>query len=188
MSGIGCQHDCASDTGWGAKSVGTSTVVSDSGTDPDEEASASIRVNSPAPLVWAVLSDFHHVDAWAERVRRVEPVGDIKAGLGAGRRVVVKDAGRIEETITCWEEGRRIGYSVSPIGPIAQSLSLWTIEATDPTACKVSLQLKYKLRRGWINRVLHASIVRPRIAGRLTPILTALKHYVETGEKLRADP
>jgi ribosome-associated toxin RatA of RatAB toxin-antitoxin module len=149
------------------------------------EASGSIRVNAPRARVWAVLSDFHNVDAWAERVRRVEAVGSVGHGLGAQRQVWVKGAGRLRETVVCFEEQRRFGYRVSPIGPIGEALSLWTVEPAGEDACDVTLQLQYRLRFGLIGRVLHDAIARRLIVARVAPVLAALKHYAETGRMLR---
>lgn len=149
-----------------------------------QEATGSIAITAPARSAWAVLADFHHVDKWAERAQAVEPMGAVSSGLGAGRRVMVKGIGAIEETITHWEENRTVGYMVSPIGPIGRSLSLWTIKEEDSDACVATLQLRYNMRYGPIGAILHVALVRARIASHITPILNAFKYYVETGEKL----
>ena len=98
----------------------------------DQEITDSIKITASRNSVWAVLSDFHHVDRWAARVIRVDRLEGPDHGLGASRRCDVKGAGVIEEIISRWEEGEMLGYDVSPLGPLGSALSIWRIQKNRP--------------------------------------------------------
>ena len=142
----------------------------------------SITIMASARSVWAVLADFHNLDKWAARASTVEPLGDVARGLGCSRRVDVTGVGTIEETVTTFDENKSIGYSVSPIGPIDTSLSLWTIEATGAEQCRATLCLSYNMKMGFVGRIFNRLIVGQKIASRVPIILSALKTFTETGE------
>ena len=142
------------------------------------EVSGSTFIAAPPERVWATLADFHRLDRWAPTVRKVEPVGPLRSGVGTARRMGVERLGHLLEVVTVWDEGERLGYRVSPLGPIQTSESLWRLESED-AGCRVHLSLEYELRFGGLGRLLHRVIARKLIERRLPRILSLLQRHVE---------
>ena len=80
--------------------------------------------------VWALVSDFPSLsDHWAG-LRATSAIGTRTAGVGARRRVALKPIGSMEETVTVWEEGRRLDTAnrASRAVPFSRAASRLTIE------------------------------------------------------------
>lgn len=135
-----------------------------------------------APVaVWEVLSDFHGVDTWAPIITRVVDIGPTARGVGTARHCHLRRLGGIDEVVAVWEEGRRLSYRVSPLGPIGGSQSSWEIEPLAEQSTRVKLRLDYDLRFGPLGALLHALVVRRLLVRNLPSALAALKRRVETG-------
>ncbi len=134
-------------------------------------------IEAPTEAVWNVLSDFHGVDRWAPRVTRVIALGEVKRGLGAARHCDLRGLGGIDEVVNVWEEGRRLGYEVTALGPIRRSQSLWELA---PVAghTRVRLQLGYEMRFGTLGRWLEPVAVRPLLGRNLPGALALLRRHV----------
>ncbi len=137
-------------------------------------------MGAPPDAVWAVLSDFHAVDRWAPRVKRVIPSGECTRGIGMGRHCDIRGLGGVDEVVNVWEENRRLGYRVTPVGPIGTSQSLWEIEAVGTGSAKVKLRLDYDMRLGPLGTLLHALLVRRLLEKNLPGALALLKRRVES--------
>ncbi len=142
-------------------------------------------IAASASAAWDVLSDFHGVDTWARPVTRVVALGPAARGVGAARRCDIRGLGAVDEVVTVWEEGRRLGYRVSPVGPIGRSESLWEIEPVGPLSTRVRLRLDYDMRFGPLGALLHALLVRRLLGRNLPGALAAPKRRVETGRVVR---
>lgn len=145
-------------------------------------------IGASPEAVWAVLSNFHSVDGWAPRVRRVIAIGDATHGLGMARHCDVRGLGGVDEVVNVWEEGRRLGYSVTPVGPIGASQSLWKLDPAPEGSTLVTLRLSYDMRFGPLGALLHGLLVRRLLARNLRGALALLKRRVETGPALRRRP
>ena len=83
-----------------------------------------------------------------------------------------------------WEDGRRLGYRVAPLGPIGASQSLWEIEPAGPNSARVTLRLDYDLRFGPLGALLHRVVVRRLLERNLPGALALLKRHVEARPRL----
>ena len=130
-------------------------------------------VEAEPAAVWSVLSDFHRVDRWAPRVKRVVPLGPAASGLGMARRCDIRGLGHVDEVVNVWEDGRRLGYRVTPVGPIGASQSLWELQPDGTDGTRVRLQLDYDVRFGAFGELLHVAVLR-RLLERALPDALAL--------------
>ncbi len=147
-----------------------------------------ILIAAPAPAVWEVLSDFHGVDAWAPIITRVVDIGPTSSGVGAARHCQLRWLGGVDEVVVVWEEGRRLSYRVSPLGPIGASRRSWEIDPVCERSARVKLRFDYHLRFGPLGALLHALIVRRLLARNLPGALAALRRRVEMGPSVRPAP
>lgn len=168
-----------------SRGAGQSAAMSDPAGPMKYRVEGETEIDAAADAVWEVLSDFHAVDTWAARVTRVRPLGEVPRGLGMARHCDIRRLGGVDEVVNVWEEGRRLGYSVTPVGPIGASQSLWEIEPLDPRSARVKLRLDYQMRFGPIGALLHALLVRRLLVRNLPGALALLKRRVETGRTVR---
>jgi Polyketide cyclase / dehydrase and lipid transport len=58
--------------------------------------------------VWDLFADFPNLARHWSGLRSTKAIGDQTSGVGARRHVELKPFGSMDETVTVWEEGRRI--------------------------------------------------------------------------------
>lgn len=104
--------------------------------------------------VWALYADFPGLASHWHGLRSTKAIGSQTSGVGARRRVELKPLGSMEETVTVWEEGRRIDTSNHPnaLVPFRQAESTLTLEpAGQGTLAK--FEYRYVPKGGPIGRI-----------------------------------
>jgi uncharacterized protein YndB with AHSA1/START domain len=121
---------------------------------PERHITVHRRMAASPGSVWALYADFPNLaDHWAG-LRATTAIGDQASGVGARRRIELKPVGSMEETVTTWEEGRRIDTRNQPSGsvPITWAESTLTLEP-DGEGTSVTFAYRYLPRGGPIGRV-----------------------------------
>ena len=80
------------------------------------------QVAASCESVWDVFADFPNLaDHWGG-LKASRPIGDQTHGVGARRQVDLAPVGTLVETVTAWEEGRRIATTnqPSPLVPLSR--------------------------------------------------------------------
>jgi hypothetical protein len=75
---------------------------------PERHIRVQRRMAASTDSVWALFADFPNLGSHWSGLRATRAIGDQTSGVGARRRVELKPIGSIDETVTIWEEGRRI--------------------------------------------------------------------------------
>lgn len=145
-------------------------------------AQASIEVAAPASHVWALMSDFHGLEKWA-RGARSQKLGSVERGFGAGRRVVVRGLGTVDEVITDWQPEQRLSYSVTPVSVFGAGVAHWHLESLGPRATRVTERFEYGMRYGVIGALLQALVVKRKLAAVQPQILQQFKKSVESSTR-----
>jgi hypothetical protein len=104
--------------------------------------------------VWAVYADFPNLATHWRGLRSTSVVGNRTNGVGARRRVELKPIGSMEETVTTWEEGRRIETQNRPSGsvPFKHAESTLSLEA-EGEGTLVTFGYRYVPRGGPVGRI-----------------------------------
>src|SRR4029450_522204 len=98
---------------------------------PERHITVQRRMAAATGSVWALFADFPNLASYWSGLRSTRAIGDQTGGVGARRHVELKPFGSMDETVTVWEEGRRIdtlnqpGVSV-PFKHAESSLTLET--------------------------------------------------------------
>jgi hypothetical protein len=112
------------------------------------------QVAASCSSVWDVFADFPNLaDHWGA-LKASRPIGDQLHGVGARRQVDLAPVGTLVETVTAWEEGRRIATRNQPsaLVPFKQAESTLTLEPEgDGTA--ITFDYRYVPRGGPIGRL-----------------------------------
>jgi uncharacterized protein YndB with AHSA1/START domain len=97
---------------------------------PERHITVERRMAASSASVWAVLADFPHLASHWSGVRATSAIGDQSSGVGARRLVALKPIGSMEETVTVWEEGRRLDTENRPSQavPFSRAASTLTLE------------------------------------------------------------
>jgi hypothetical protein len=95
-------------------------------------------VAAAPPDVWAVLSDFGAISAWAANVDHSCLMSEQAEGVGTSRRI---QTGRttIVERVVAWEPPSTLSYAMEGLPPVVQSATnTWHVYGTE-TGSRVSL-------------------------------------------------
>jgi uncharacterized protein YndB with AHSA1/START domain len=75
---------------------------------PERHITVQRRMAASPSSVWAVFADFPNLASHWSGLRATTAIGDQTSGVGARRHVELKPIGGMDETVTAWEEGRRL--------------------------------------------------------------------------------
>jgi hypothetical protein len=123
--------------------------------------------------VWDLFADFPNLANHWSGLRASEAIGDQTRGVGARRRVELKPLGSMEETVTTWEEGRRMETENQPSlsVPIKHAESTLTFEPDDDGTL-ATFDYRYVPRGGPIGRIT-GPLIDKMLTSNFTDMLAA---------------
>jgi hypothetical protein len=126
---------------------------------PERHIRVQRRMSASTGSVWALYADFPNLASHWNGLRATRAIGGQTSGVGARRRVDLRPMGSMEETVTVWEEGRRIDTLNRPSGsvPFKQAESTLTLEPDDDGTL-ATFDYRYVPRGGPIGRFTGPSI------------------------------
>jgi hypothetical protein len=112
-------------------------------------------MTAPTDAVWAFFADFPNLASHWSGLRSSGAIGDRVSGVGARRRVGLKPMGRMEETVTSWEVGRRLATQNQPSSsvPFKRARSMLTLDPDGPGTL-ATFDYRYVPRGGPLGRVI----------------------------------
>jgi hypothetical protein len=144
----------------------------------------SINIKSSKEKAWDVLSDFNNVYTWAPGVEESYGLTDLNQQVGAGRHCKLDGFGEIDEYVIEWNEGSGFVYDVTPLGPLTNAISRWSLESHGQTT-KLVVDFNYDIRFGIIGRIMHKLVMRKKLENSLPDTLISLKKRIESGKLVR---
>ena len=120
---------------------------------PERHITVQRRMSASQGSVWALYADFPHLANHWNGLRATRAIGVQTSGVGARRRVELKPIGSMDETVTAWEEGRRIDTLNQPsaLVPFKHAESMLTLEP-DEGGTVVTFDYRYVPRGGPVGR------------------------------------
>ena len=120
---------------------------------PERHIMVQRRMSASPGSVWALYADFPNLARHWNGLRAMRAIGGQTSGVGARRRVELKPLGSMEETVTAWEEGRRIDTQNQPSVPVPfkQAKSTLTLEP-DGHGTLATFDYRYVPRGGPLGR------------------------------------
>jgi hypothetical protein len=153
--------------------------MSHTNTENKYAVNTSVTIDAKREDVWAVLAEFDDVYTWAPGVTKSYGIGKQEIGVGHGRHCDIAGFGGLEEYITQWEENRGLTYNVSPVGPLRDGLSRWTVSDAGAGKTRLDIRLSYNLRFGVLGKLMHSLMVRGKLESSLPTTAQAIKSRVE---------
>ena len=121
---------------------------------PERHLKVQRRMSASPGSVWALYADFPNLASHWSGLRSTTAIGNRTSGVGARRRVELKPMGSMEETVTVWQEGRRIDTRNQPsaLVPFRQAESTLTLKP-DGDGTLATFEYRYVPRGGPIGRI-----------------------------------
>ena len=120
---------------------------------PERHIRVQRRVAASTDSVWVLFADFPNLASHWRGLRATRAIGGQTSGVGARRRVELKPSGSMDETVTVWEEGRRIDTQNQPSAsvPFKHAESTFTLEP-DGDGTLATFDYRYVPRGGLLGR------------------------------------
>ena len=121
---------------------------------PERHITVQRRMSASPSALWALFADFPNLANHWSGVRATRSIGDQTGGVGARRHVELKPIGSMDETVTTWEERRRIGTRNQPSAsvPFKHAESMPTLEP-DEDGTLATFDYRYFPRGGALGRL-----------------------------------
>ena len=131
------------------------------------------RMAASTASVWALFADFPNLASHWGGLRATSALGDQTSGVGARRHVKLKPIGGMDETVTVWEEGRRIDTRNQPSAsvPFKHAETTLTLEP-DGVGTLATFDYRYVPRGGPLGRITGPLIDR-MLTGTFNDMLSA---------------
>lgn len=135
------------------------------------------NIAAEASVVWALLADFPHIDAFNPHLSRSLQIGDTPAeGVGAERRCELKDGrGWLEERVVDWRPGE--GYTVEIVAGVMPIRAVRTTLAVTPNGAgsRAIMQMSYTPKLGALGRLLDRLMLRRKMTELMHGVLQGLE-------------
>lgn len=140
---------------------------------PERHLTVQRRMSAATGSVWSLFADFPNLASHWSGLRATRALGDQTSGVGAHRRVELKPIGSMDETVTVWEEGRRIDTRNQPSAsvPFKHAESSLTLEP-DGDGTSARFDYRYVPRGGVLGR-LTGPVIDKMLNATFTDMLAA---------------
>ena len=140
---------------------------------PDRHITVQRHMTASPGALWDLFADFPNLASHWGGLRSTRAIGDQTSGLGARRHVELKPVGSMEETVTAWEEGRRIDTRNRPSAtvPFKHAESSLTLEP-DGDGTLATFDYRYVPRGGPFGR-LTGVLIDKMLTATFTDMLAA---------------
>ena len=147
---------------------------------PERHIKVQRRMSASTASVWALYADFPNLASHWNGLRATRAIGAQTSGVGARRRVELKPIGSMDETVTTWEEGRRIDTRNQPsaLVPFKRAESVLTLEPDDGGTL-ATFNYRYIPRGGPIGR-LTGPLIDRMLTATFTDMLAATEEAAAT--------
>jgi len=133
-------------------------------------------IAAEASVVWALLNDFQHIDAFNPNLARSTHIGETPLeGLGAERRCDLKDGRNwIKERVVDWRPGE--SYTVEIYAGTMPIRDVRTTLAVTPKGAgsRAVMQISYTPKLGILGRLLDVIMLRRKMTGLMHSVLEGL--------------
>lgn len=142
---------------------------------PERHITVQRRMAASTGTVWALVADFPSLASHWSGLRATRAIGEQTSGVGARRRVELKPIGSMDETVTTWEEGRRIDTQNQPSVsvPFKRAESTLRLEPHDDGTL-ATFDYRYVPRGGPIGRVI-GPLIDKMLTATFTDMLAAIE-------------
>ena len=139
-----------------------------------------IIIESPIEKIWEALSNVEQLEKYDPTVKKSTATTDLKSGIGAARKVNMKDGKNwFEETCTVFRPSEKLVYELTACSFPVHGLShSYTFERIG-NSIKVMQVMKYNVKFGLFGKLLDALMIRKQSDKGIKLFFEGLKIYLE---------
>lgn len=139
-----------------------------------------VVINAPVEKIWAILSNLEMLEQYDPTVLKSVVISSQKEGLGAKRKVNMKDGKNwFEEKITDWQPNELLTIQLTdctfPINGLKHS---YTFSGNGNTTT-VQQVMEYEVKFGIIGKLLDNLMIRKQTSGGIQLFMAGLKNIAE---------
>lgn len=143
-----------------------------------EPLHSDLMLDAPRSIVWDTLADLEGVSRWNPGIDRAECLAAARQGVGARRRCWMAPSGSMTETVSEWEPGRRIAFTVDEASPLRSGLGRFRL-ADAGGGTRLIASFDYEVRFGPLGPVIDRLVVHRQLATGWRLAMDGLRHHVE---------
>jgi ribosome-associated toxin RatA of RatAB toxin-antitoxin module len=140
-----------------------------------------ITIEAPMEKIWAALSTIEELEKYDPTVRKSSAITTQKSGLGAARKVEMKDGKNwFEEKVTKWVPNEALTFELTACSFPVQGLShTYSFQQVGHQQIKVKQVMVYRVKFGLLGRVLDRLMIRKQSDAGIKKFMAGLKSYAE---------
>ncbi len=143
------------------------------------EFEESITIEASPEKVWEVLADIGSIYIWNPGVVRSKQTTPGRVDIGSRRRCDLGGKNYLEEEVVTFDPPRRLTIRITDTNlPFETADIRFVIEPSRDKAL-VKVSPKYRIKYGWLGRLLDAVMVRAQYRKGMRGLLCGLKDHVE---------
>jgi len=139
----------------------------------------------PRTDVWAKLRDLRVARHYVPDVTAIEMNTSQSEGIGASRKVFMKNRQPVDETVIAWEDGRgftvKIHKGEQPPTPFKWAKFQYEVADAPGAQTRVRGTFSYEMANGLLGRLLEALVLRRALERSNTAVAANMKRFYETG-------
>ena len=130
--------------------------------------------------LWSILANLGELERYDPTVSRSVPLSPSVKGLGAARKVDMKDGKNwFEEKITTWKPGEALTYQLTACSfPVSGLSHSYTFEDAGDQV-RVKQVMEYTVKFGWLGKLMDNLMVRKQTQAGIDKFFEGLKKYSE---------
>ena len=140
----------------------------------------TIRVKATREALWGILANMEMLEQYDATVNSSKQVGDLKTGIGAKRRVTMKDGKNwFEEKVTVYEHGNALAYQLTDCSfPINGLKHTYSFEQNGEYTTVIQV-MEYEVKFGMFGKLLDTLLVRKQTQSGVAKFMDGLKKKAE---------
>jgi|SRR5688500_11131125 len=140
-----------------------------------------ILIDGPIEKIWAALATVDQLEKYDPTVKRSKAISSAKFGLGATRKVEMKDGKNwFEERCTVWNPNHELAYELMACSfPVHKLSHAYRFEHVG-NKVKVKQLMTYEMKYGLFGKVLDVLIVKKQSDAGIKKFFSGLKSFVES--------
>lgn len=139
-----------------------------------------IIINGKVEDIWETLNTVDILDQYDPTVKKSTATSDTKSGLGASRKVEMKDGKNwFEEKCTISEPNKALQFELTACSFPVHSLNHTYRFEENGNQVKVKQIMKYQMKFGFFGKIMDALIIKKQSDKGIKLFLAGLKKHIE---------